>query len=72
MKRALNNLEKLNLKIIKEYGWNPVVIERFNWKKEPTYYAEIYENLNRAYQLNGSINFEKLPYKGSKQTTLPF
>jgi len=43
MRRALNNTEKANLKILKGKGYRPTVIETFNWCGKPHYYAEVIE-----------------------------
>lgn len=49
MKRGLNNIEKKNLKLLKDLGYTPEIVEYRNWNDTYTYHAVLRE---RKYQVS--------------------
>lgn len=50
------------MKVLKNLGYNPVVKETFNWRKEPCYYAEVYE-LKAWISLSSPGDMSDIPHK---------
>lgn len=63
------------MKVLKNLGYNPIVIETFNWRKEPCYYAEVHE-LKAWISLSSPGDMSDIPIKKtlkkiSNQLSLP-